>query len=91
MVEEGGYWCCWIGAAFLFPSMARVLRTQVPCCSSCRDTNRLSHDRTVPAEQSPTPIQPGNCQPVISNGRGGPDAHRIGRAVEHTQQPGLCT
>lgn len=77
--------------SFLFPSMPRVLRTQLPCCSSHRDTNRLSHGRALPAEQSPTPIRPGNCQPVISNGHGGPDARRIGRAVEHTPQLGLCT
>lgn len=63
------------------------LQTQVPCCSSCRDTNRLSYGRTLPAEQSPTPILPGNCQPVISQGHSGPDASRIGRAVEH-KQPG---
>ena len=56
--------------------MPRVLLTQALCCSSCRDTNRLSHGRKLPAEQSPTPILSANCQPVISNGHIGPDAHR---------------
>lgn len=84
-----GWWRSW--CSFLFPSMPRVLLTQVPCCSSCRDTNRLSHGRTLPAEQSPTPILPGNCQPVISNGHSGPDARRKGKAAEHMQQSKLCT
>lgn len=57
--------CWWIGAAFYSPQCPEMLLTQVPCCSSCRDTNRLSHGRTLPAEHSPTPILPGNCQPVF--------------------------
>lgn len=64
-------------AFFLFPSVPRRLLTLLPCCSTCRDTYRLSHGRTLPAEQSPTPILLANCQPVISNGHSGPDAHRI--------------
>lgn len=84
----GSCWCWRNWCSFLFPSMPRVLRTQVPCCSSCRGTNRLSHGRTLPAEQSPTPILPGNCQPVISNGHGGPDAYRIGR-VNTRSSPGF--
>lgn len=74
---------------FSFSSVPRVLPMQVQCCSLCRDTNRLSHGRTLPTEQSPTPILPANCQPVISNSHSGPDAHRKGKTVEHMQQPRL--
>ena len=87
----GSCWWRWIGAAFYSPRCPECCEHKLPCCSSRSDTNRLSHGRALPAEQSPTPIRPGNCQPVISNGHGGPDARRIGRAVKHTPQPGLCT
>lgn len=76
--EQGGGRGVVSGLVGLFysPRCPKVSYTS-PMCSTCRDTYRLSHGRTLPAERSPTPILLANCQPVISNGHSGPDAHRI--------------